>query len=543
MSRENKMKSVKRKLIGCFCFAVVASGAVLAPAALLSPNAGLNAAADDNTSGTDSASVIEVNLNDMLSNYIEYQKNTRSGVPLKQWEGINVGQRIVPYRDTLKEYEVYIINIDYDGHYKFTGDNLVNGKYVGVQFYVLSGRNVTIDFDNVKIVNGMGDFIYNDSGTAPEGFFSAYEKTFDCSKSDKINAYNYVIPFDVDGTLIVTGKLTIDTYAAGKPCTADSTVKHKYIVPLKDGSGIFVDNFTEITFTDGAEVETFAAKYPCRKTVSDNKIKKIITAKQSHTDADNDKICDDCGKSLSSSGGSSSKPSRPVTPPEPKPIINGKETSWRDVAKEIMSLEEGSEYRIELNGITEAPEEVIKAIADKKIKTTFVVGIARSFYVDGAYISDPCAADLTMDYSNDVNTSGLRGIIGTRFSIHDTNIPTDVDIIFKEEHAKKFANLFKEYDDGIPVHLFTTEISDSGKVRYEGIKNAGDYIVMISDFSDLPGDMNNDGILNAKDALAILEFNVGLENGKNPYVADINNDGIINAKDALAILKKSAGLI
>ena len=542
MSRENKMKSVKRKLIGCFCFAVVASGAVLAPAALLSPNAGLNAAADDNTSGTDSASVIEVNLNDMLSNYIEYKKNIYSGADLKHWDGIRVSQKTKQYLGSNIECEVYVICIESDRHYKFTGSNFVNGNNVDVQFLIPNKSNVTIDFDDVKIVNDMGDFIYNNDRTAPEGHFSVYEKTFDCSKSDNIKAYNYVIPFDVRGKLTVTGTLTIDTYAEGKSCTADSTVKHKYIVPLKDGNGIFVDNFTEITFTDGAEVETFAAKYPCRKTVSDNKIKKIITAKQSHTDADNDKICNDCGKSLSSSGGSSSKPSRPVTPPEPKPIINGKETSWRDVAKEIMSLEEGSEYRIELNGITEAPEEVIKAIADKKIKTTFVVGIARSFYVDGAYISAPCAADLTMDYSNDVNTSGLRGIIGTRFSIHDTNIPTDVDIIFNEEHAKKFANLFKEYDDGFPVHLFTTEISDSGKVRYEGIKNAGDYIVMISDFSDLPGDMNNDGILNAKDALAILEYNVGLENGKNPYVADINNDGIINAKDALAILKKSAGL-
>lgn len=148
-----------------------------------------------------------------------------------------------------------------------------------------------------------------------------------------------------------------------------------------------------------------------------------------------------------------------------------------------------------------------------------------------------------MDYSNDVNTKGLRGIVGTRFSIHNTNIPTDVDIIFKEEHAGKFANLYKEFDDGIPEFLFTTEISDGGKVKYEGIKDAGDYVVMINEFSDLPGDMNNDGILNAKDALAILEFNVGLENGKNPFVADINNDGFINAKDALAILKKSAGLI
>lgn len=297
-----------------------------------------------------------------------------------------------------------------------------------------------------------------------------------------------------------------------------------------------------------------AISYPCKKKETGsvhNKVYNVttsiekVTAKQSHTDANGDGKCDDCGNSLSSSGGSSSKPSRPsrpVTPPEPKPMINGKEMSWSKVAKEIMSLEEGSEYRIELNGITDIPEEVIKAIADKKIKTTFVVGIARSFYADGAYISAPCAADLTMDYSNDVNTDGLRGIVGTRFSIHNTNIPTDIDIIFKEEHAGKFANLYKEVDDGTPKHLFTTEISDSGKVKYEGIKDAGDYVVMINEFSDLPGDMDNDGILNAKDALAILKDSVGIEKGINPYVADINNDGFINAMDAIEILKRSVGL-
>ena len=553
MSRENNAKNVKKKIIGCFCFAVVAAGAVLAPAAIFSPNTGLAAAADDNTRGSGSASnVTEIKLNDLLESAT---KEVNASNSTCDFNGLKI-EKPKCKNGYYTFNNVYIVTIP-SGNYRFTGDNTVgNTTNIDVQFYIPSENKVSIKFDNVTIVNTQGDFSKEDPILTNVGYEFIKGNKFD---DDSCYPCNYAVPFNVEGELTVTGTLSIDTFALNKktPYCGSAGIKHKYIAPIKIGKGIFSDKFDKITFIDSISGSTSndtvysaangmkAISYPCKKKETRsiyNKDYKIetVTAKQSHTDANNDGKCDDCGESLSSSGGSSS---RPVTPPEPKPMINGKEISWSKVAKEIMSLEEGSEYRIELNGITDIPEEVIKAIADKKIKTTFVVGIARSFYADGAYISAPCAADLTMDYSNDVNTDGLRGIVGTRFSIHNTNIPTDIDIIFKEEHAGKFANLYKEVDDGTPKHLFTTEISDSGKVKYEGIKDAGDYVVMINEFSDLPGDMDNDGILNAKDALAILKDSVGIEKGINPYVADINNDGFINAKDALAILKKSAGLI
>ena len=55
-------------------------------------------------------------------------------------------------------------------------------------------------------------------------------------------------------------------------------------------------------------------------------------------------------------------------------------------------------------------------------------------------------------------------------------------------------------------------------------------------------DMDNDGILNAKDCLAILKDFLEIENGANPLVADFNGDGYTNAKDAAAILKRIVGL-
>ena len=61
---------------------------------------------------------------------------------------------------------------------------------------------------------------------------------------------------------------------------------------------------------------------------------------------------------------------------------------------------------------------------------------------------------------------------------------------------------------------------------------------MICEKSDLAGDMNNDGILNAYDISAILKHIVELETGANPDVADYDGDGNVTANDAAAILKK-----
>ena len=65
---------------------------------------------------------------------------------------------------------------------------------------------------------------------------------------------------------------------------------------------------------------------------------------------------------------------------------------------------------------------------------------------------------------------------------------------------------------------------------------------MLCELSDRPGDANNDGVLNAADAAAILQQIIGLAQGKNPAMCDFNGDGKVNAKDASDILKRIVGL-
>ena len=57
------------------------------------------------------------------------------------------------------------------------------------------------------------------------------------------------------------------------------------------------------------------------------------------------------------------------------------------------------------------------------------------------------------------------------------------------------------------------------------------------------GDLNKDGVVNAKDALSALKIGVGKEKLTETAkdLGDMNGDGKVNSKDALEILKKSVG--
>lgn len=60
---------------------------------------------------------------------------------------------------------------------------------------------------------------------------------------------------------------------------------------------------------------------------------------------------------------------------------------------------------------------------------------------------------------------------------------------------------------------------------------------MTGKYSDRPGDVSNDGVINAFDASVLLNDIVGALAADNKLVGDFNGDGVINALDASAILK------
>ena len=74
-----------------------------------------------------------------------------------------------------------------------------------------------------------------------------------------------------------------------------------------------------------------------------------------------------------------------------------------------------------------------------------------------------------------------------------------------------------------------------------GADAAGEYVVMVCEFSDLSGDADNDGALSALDVSAVLKQIVGMAKSANSAMCDFNGDGEVNALDAAAMLKAVVG--
>ncbi len=237
-----------------------------------------------------------------------------------------------------------------------------------------------------------------------------------------------------------------------------------------------------------------------------------------------------------SSGGGSSRPSGgSSSTSDSKPSINGKQKSWSDISSDIAKLPAGGSATINTNGETNVPADVIKSIKDSKAKAELIIDSTRSWIIDGLRISKVSAADLSMLPGN-ADRSTLRGTSGAGLKITGTRVPADLKLKFRKEFAGQFANLYK-LTDGKLVFQNCVKIDENGAAIIPGADTNGEYIVMVCEFSDRLGDMNNDGVLNALDDSAILKSIIGAANGANPQMADFNGDGKVNAFDASAILK------
>lgn len=322
------------------------------------------------------------------------------------------------------------------------------------------------------------------------------------------------------------------TFTGSQTVTITCAVPDAAIYYTTDGSTPTVDSTKyagSFTLTVSATVKAFAVSADA--TASD-----IVTAvftKKSGTSGGSS------GGSSSGSSGGSSRPSSAKTE-ETKPAFNGKETSWADIAGSIAKLAEGGAVTISLNGNYTVPAEVMKQIADKKIKATFVVDSVKSWVIDGAQIKNAASTDLTLIQTQKLKTGGLAGTEGVQFTVSSADIPAGIAVSFKANFAGRFANLYKSVD-GKLVFMGCAKLDSTGKATVPGIDGKGDYAVMLSELSALPGDMNNDGILNALDASEILKYAVGISAGANLAAADLNGDGTVNASDAAAVLRRAVG--
>ena len=283
--------------------------------------------------------------------------------------------------------------------------------------------------------------------------------------------------------------------------------------------------------TDGTEPTASSTKYSGGFTITATTTIKAVAfvgeAKSSVTSAAFTR------KAQSGGSGGSVRPTRTDT--EPRPSIDGKSMSWAEISVELAKRQDGSTVKIMLNGAYEVPADVIRVIAGKKLHIEFVADSLKSWLTDGAKISAVTAADLSV-IPGSADRSALRGISGADLRVSGTKIPADLKLSFRKEFAGQFANVYKPANGKLVFHG-CAKLGADGAAIIPGADSAGEYVVMVCEFSDMPGDINNDGVLNALDASAVLKCVVGISQGANPLMGDFNNDGTVNAIDASDILK------
>ncbi len=241
------------------------------------------------------------------------------------------------------------------------------------------------------------------------------------------------------------------------------------------------------------------------------------------------------GSTGGSSGGSHRHSTDSDKTAESTPTMDGKSMSWNDIGNYLSKLPENSSAKISLNGRTTLPAAVISAIKDGKLTVEFVIDSAKSWVVCGDKIGTVSAAELSA-FQGNADSSALRGVFGVDLRVGGTKVPAELKLYFREVFAGQFANVYK-LNGGVLEFQRCVKVGNDGTAVIPGADAAGEYVVMVCEFSELPGDADNDGVLSALDVSAILKEIVGKAKSANAAVCDFNGDGEVNALDAAAALK------
>ncbi len=311
----------------------------------------------------------------------------------------------------------------------------------------------------------------------------------------------------------------------------------KVSITAQDGAKIYYT-------TDGSAPTANSTEYSAPFTVTGDTTVKAIAVRENCYDSQT-ATAEFTRNSGNSGGSGGSGGSRPSSSSDKKtdsaPMMDSKAMSWDDIYNYLDALPDNSSVKISLNGNITVPAKIAEVIRDKKHTVEFVYDSVKSWVVRGANVGTASVAEFAILPGN-ADSSALRGVFGADLRIGGTNVPAELKLYFRDVFAGHFANVYK-LNGGVLEFQRCVKVGKDGSAIIPGADAAGGYVVMVCVFSDLPGDMSNDGVLNAMDASAVLKDIVGLESGANPLMADFNGDGNVNAMDASAVLKRIVGLI
>ncbi len=245
------------------------------------------------------------------------------------------------------------------------------------------------------------------------------------------------------------------------------------------------------------------------------------------------------GGGTENGGGESSTGGNPETP-----ALNGSEMSWNAVENALRNIPAGSYVTINMNEGSIVPVYIMQMIKDGKYKATFVTDNEKKWFIDGSDIDEAKDNDLGINEITNFWTTPTdtpRGTEHAKYRVNGTDAPMTFSLFVGRDNTGAYANVYRLVGKSLEF-VSTALVNADGISSPLDLNTAGDYVVMISDFTDLRGDANNDGTVTIRDALLALKHANGTAKAVNLLMADYNTNGTVQLNDALKILKLANSL-
>ena len=225
-----------------------------------------------------------------------------------------------------------------------------------------------------------------------------------------------------------------------------------------------------------------------------------------HTDANNDGICDKCGKNLRGQ-----KPIIIADPPVTTsdntnnktnntqgPKIEGENgaSGWDNIVSKISDAKDGETITVDMGGTTIVPETLINKIKGKDVNVVLDMGNGIKWTINGKDVTNSVGnidlgvtvgkADIPNDVVNGVANGNTTVLISLNHS-GEFGFKATLTIDMQKENAGKYANLY--YYNPTTKQ---TEFMASALIKPDGtadipFSHASDYVIVVNDSEYIPG--------------------------------------------------------
>ncbi len=288
--------------------------------------------------------------------------------------------------------------------------------------------------------------------------------TYDIVVSGAAESDNYTITY-------VNGKLTVEEDATGSGNTGDGTGGNTGDVPV-------IPPVTTPSTTPSYTGRPSWVTTPAETTTT-------TTSTTTTTTPADDDIDDDTGDEDIEIE-EDTDTTKPADDDEPQIKGEDDKTGWDVISDEIADADDGDTVIVDMNGVTEVPENILEQIQGQDIDLVLEMDNGFVWNINGEDVTDPQTVDMGVSNGSDIPVKVINEVTGECYYItitleHDGEFgfTAVLTVDMGDENEGLYANLYR-YTDNDTEFIRADKINSKGKADLT-FTHASEYIIVIDE--------------------------------------------------------------